>query len=182
MAGFRSVCRPASRRNGGRLEIGIPGRLRRNTQRASSATSHPVSEALSLPSATARAAPVRRRSRAPPETRGVPRRFSGLSARVGFDRSRLRYVRHDQVVLGTNSDTRIVADDAGSLAARRLRACVEISEGDLLFRGGLNPHVPSYTGTASAGAGPRSSRLRPRSASARKALGPSCARTSGRQL
>ena len=31
MAGFRSVCRPASRRNGGRLEIGIPGRLRRNT-------------------------------------------------------------------------------------------------------------------------------------------------------
>jgi len=32
VAGFRSVCRPASRRNGGRLEIGIPGRLRRNTQ------------------------------------------------------------------------------------------------------------------------------------------------------
>jgi len=61
---------------------------------------------------------------APAATDGVPQRFSGLSARVGFDHSRLRYVRHDQVVLGTDGDARIVADDADSLAARRLRAYV----------------------------------------------------------
>lgn len=56
MAGFRSVCRPASRRNGGRLEIGIPGRLRRNTQVTSELFSRPcaVATAPACPDSTPR--------------------------------------------------------------------------------------------------------------------------------
>lgn len=48
MAGFRSVCRPASRRNGGRLEIGIPGRLRRNTHLIIRLTSEASTETGSI--------------------------------------------------------------------------------------------------------------------------------------
>ena len=60
-------------------------------------------------------------------------------------RAAVRYlVRHDQMMLGIDGDLHVVADDAGTAAARRHRTAIGIGQRDLLV--GRSAHLPLVDG------------------------------------